>query len=206
MFCPLLSSHLDICRRRNEFGSLPISHMLYKATFQFKENKVISKPKMFVVVVNHRTRWAALLSYFLSVVWFKTANQKHLSAVRGATENSFQITESDEWIQNSWRHCIFTHSDIWLDIELPALKNILLKVGIRHQGQACGNILCCVSQESILSNSDVMHAMNHLNSSKSLGCYCLWPHYFGPIMEMIKNTITNGISLDWKLCFIYFIA
>lgn len=49
-----------------------------------------------------------MLSYFLSVVWFRTTNQKHLSAVRGATENNFQITETDECSGDR------THGDIFM--------------------------------------------------------------------------------------------
>lgn len=152
-------------------AACPFLIMLYKATFQLKENirsSVSQRCLLWWSPTEHVGQHSWMLSYFLSVVWFRTTNQKHLSAVRGATENNFQITETDEGSGYRTHGDIFVHFHIFSSVtgQRVASTGEHPATDITHQGQACGPVSVL---ESNLANSDFMHAMHHLKSSKSLG-------------------------------------
>ncbi len=131
-------------------------------------------------------------------LWFDLKLQtKNVCRLTEGWQDNFQITECDtELMEILYFHifwCMAGHRVASTE-EYPTTESgCSWSIKVWHVAIYCVS----VSQESILANSDLMQAKNHFNSSKSKGCYCLWPHCCGPIMKMMKNTITNGILLYW---------
>lgn len=112
----------------------------------------------------------------LSLVLFQAPNQKHLSAVRGATENNFCETETD--VCSGYRtwgdissHCLFTsfqffHFLKWDLTESRQHREHPATYCSRHQVKACGKMLL-----------QCWKATHHLNDWAviALGPHCLEP-------------------------------
>lgn len=107
-----------------------------------------------------------------SVVWFRTSNQKHLSAVRGVTENNFQITETDESSGCRIRGGFFVHFHIFWGLTGHRISSTgkHSAANIRHQGQTRGSN--GKHDGKLLVKGDLINAIQHFKSSTSSKSYC----------------------------------